>query len=70
MSFAWTWVLAVGAGLVALAAWLAVAAERRRREALARFGDPAVLGRGSALPSPNQTAGLELSSMHLYRMHL
>ena len=31
MSFAWTWVLAVGAGLVALAAWLAVAAERRRQ---------------------------------------
>ncbi len=58
MSFAWTWVLAVGAGLVALAAWLAVAAERRRREALARFGDPAVLGRGSALPSPRTTAAL------------
>ena len=58
MSFAWTWLLAVGAGLVALAAWLAVAAERRRREALARFGDPAVLGRGSALPSPRTTAAL------------
>ncbi len=58
MSFAWTWVLAVGAGLVALAAWLAVAAERRRHEALARFGDPAVLGRGSALPSPRTTAAL------------
>ncbi len=58
MSFAWTWVLAVGAGLVALAAWLAVAAERGRREALARFGDPAVLGRGSALPSPRTTAAL------------
>ena len=58
MSFAWTWVLAVGAGLVALAAWLAVAAERRRREALARFGDPALLGRGSALPSPRTTAAL------------
>jgi Ca-activated chloride channel family protein len=58
MSFAWTWVLAVGAGLVALAAWLAVAAERRRQEALARFGDPAVLGRGSALSSPRTTAAL------------
>ena len=58
MTFAWTWVLPVAAGLVALAAWLAVVAERRRGEALVRFGDPAVLGRGSALPSARTTAAL------------
>jgi Ca-activated chloride channel homolog len=58
MTFAWTWVLPVAAGLVALAAWLAVLAERRRGEALVRFGDPAVLGRGSALPSARTTAAL------------
>jgi Ca-activated chloride channel homolog len=51
MSFALEWVLPVAAALVALAAWLALRAERQRREALARFGDPTVLGRGSALPS-------------------
>ncbi|HKU60095.1 MAG TPA: VWA domain-containing protein [Gemmatimonadales bacterium] len=58
MTFAWAWVLPVAAGLVAVAAWLAVATERRRREALTRFGDPAVLGRGSALPSPRRSAVL------------
>ncbi|HEU4954387.1 MAG TPA: VWA domain-containing protein [Gemmatimonadales bacterium] len=58
MTFAWTWVLPVAAGLVALAAWLAVVAERRRRAALVRFGDPAVLGRGSALPSARTTGAL------------
>jgi Ca-activated chloride channel homolog len=58
MTFAWTWVLPAAAGLVALAAWLAVVAERRRGEALVRFGDPAVLGRGSALPSARTAAAL------------
>ena len=51
MTFAWEWVLPVAALIVALAGWLAARSERRRREALARFGDPAVLSRGSALPS-------------------
>jgi Ca-activated chloride channel homolog len=58
MSFALEWVLPLAAALVGLAAWLALRAERRRREALARFGDPTVLGRGSALPSARGAAGL------------
>jgi Ca-activated chloride channel family protein len=58
MSFAWPWVLAFAAGLLALAGWLARAAERRRRVALARFGDPTVLARGSALPAPRAAAAL------------
>jgi Ca-activated chloride channel family protein len=37
--------------LVALAAWLAWRRVRQRRTALARFGDPAMLTRSSALPS-------------------
>ena len=57
MSFAWPWVIALGAVLLALVAWLARGAERRRRAALARFGDPAVLARGSTLPAP-RTAGM------------
>lgn len=56
MSFGWEWVLPVAAALVALAGWLAVRAERWRRGALARFGDPTVLGRGSALPLPRRTS--------------
>jgi len=58
MSFALEWVLPLAAALVGVAAWLALRAERRRREALARFGDPTVLGRGSALPSARGAAGL------------
>ena len=60
MSFAWPWVLPLGAALVALVAWLARSAERRGRAALTRFGDPAVLARGSALPSPRAAATLWL----------
>jgi Ca-activated chloride channel family protein len=58
MSFAWPWVLALGAALVALAGWLARSAERRRRAALARFGDPAVLARASVLPGQRTAAAL------------
>jgi Ca-activated chloride channel homolog len=58
MSFALPWVLALGALLVALVGWLAGAAERRRRVALTRFGEPAVLARGSALPVPRTAAVL------------
>jgi Ca-activated chloride channel family protein len=58
MSFAWSWVLPVGTVMVALAAWLAYAAEHRRRAALERFGDPAVLARGSALPTRRTAATL------------
>jgi Ca-activated chloride channel homolog len=57
MSFAWPWVLPVGAVLVAVAAWLARTAEAGRRAALARFGDPAVLARVSAIPA-TRTAGM------------
>jgi Ca-activated chloride channel family protein len=58
MSFAWPWVLPLGTILVALVGWLARSAERRGRAALARFGDPAVLARGSALPVPRTAAAL------------
>jgi len=58
MSFAWPWVLALGAVLVGLAGWLARAAERRRRAALARFGEVEVLARGSSLPSSRTAAVL------------
>jgi Ca-activated chloride channel homolog len=58
MSFAWEWVLPVAGLIVGLVGWLAARAERRRREALTRFGDPAVLARGSALDSPQAAAAL------------
>jgi Ca-activated chloride channel family protein len=50
MSFAHPAVLLLGAVLLGLVGGLAVVAERRRRAALAVFGEPAVLARGSALP--------------------
>ena len=51
MSFAYPVVLAmVLVGLLPVAGWLAARGERRRRAALAAFGEEAVLGRGSALP--------------------
>jgi Ca-activated chloride channel family protein len=50
MSFAYPAVLVVLLALLPGAGWLAVRAERRRRTALAAFGDEAVLGRGSSLP--------------------
>ncbi|HYC33421.1 MAG TPA: VWA domain-containing protein, partial [Gemmatimonadales bacterium] len=50
MSFAYPLVLLLLVTALPAAAWLALREERRRRAALAAFGDPAVLGRGSALP--------------------
>ena len=78
MSFAWPWMLALGTVVVALVAWLARSAERRRRVALARFGEPAVLARGSALPAPRTVAvlwalrlgALALGLVALARPHL
>ena len=52
MTFAYPWVLAVGLAALAWVGWLALRAERARRGALARFGDPALLARGSELLSP------------------
>ncbi len=51
MTFADPWVLAAGFGLLAPLGWLIARAERARRDALARFGELDVLGRGSALAS-------------------
>ena len=56
MSFAYPWVLAVGLAGVAAVAWLALRAERSRRAALAVFGEPEILGRGSALAPARRTA--------------
>ena len=59
MSFAWTGCSRSAALVCAGGVARGRRSERRRREALARFGDPAVLGRGSALPStPGATATL------------
>ncbi len=52
MTFAYPWVMAAGLAALAWVGWLALRAERARRGALARFGDPALLARGSELLSP------------------
>ena len=54
LTFAYPWVLVAGALLLAGAAFLVVRGERARRAALARFGELAVLERGSALLAPRQ----------------
>lgn len=51
MSFAYPWVLAAGLVLLAATGWVVVRGERARRKALARFGEPELLGRGSPLLS-------------------
>ena len=51
MTFAYPWVLAAGFALLAPIAWVIVRAERARWNALVRFGELDVLGRGSALVS-------------------
>ena len=51
MTFAYPWVLATGFALLAPIAWVMVRAERARWNALVRFGELDVLGRGSALVS-------------------
>jgi Ca-activated chloride channel family protein len=55
MSFAHPWVLPAGLALVALVAWLVRRAERVRRDAMAAFGEEAVLRRGSSLTAPRRT---------------
>ena len=52
MTFAYPWVLPVGAVLLALLGWAAVRGERARRVALSRFGEIDILGRGSFLVPP------------------
>ncbi len=51
MTFAYPWVLAAGLVLLAATGWVVVKGERARRRALARFGEPALLGRSSPLLS-------------------
>jgi Ca-activated chloride channel family protein len=66
MSFAYPAVLVVLLALLPGAGWLAVRAERRRRTALAAFGDEAVLGRGSSLPRrPGLRWALRLAALGL-----
>jgi Ca-activated chloride channel family protein len=50
MSFAYPAILGVLLVALPAAGWLAARAARRRRVALAAFGDPVVLGRASSLP--------------------
>jgi Ca-activated chloride channel family protein len=67
VSFGYPWVL-FGLVLVALSWPLVLRAERARRNALARFGDPEVLEQGSALPAHRRTIGtwaLRLAAMGL-----
>ena len=54
MSFAYPWVLAVGLPALALVGWMVLRAERARRAALARFGEPELLRRGSSLWPPGR----------------
>lgn len=56
MSFAHPWLLPVGFVALAALAWLVLRSERARRAALAAFGDPEVLRRGSSLGSPRTIA--------------
>ncbi len=56
MSFGYPALLLLAIILVPLAIGLVVHAERRRRAQLASFGDPAVLARGSSLPSDRAPA--------------
>ena len=58
MSFAYPWVLAAGLIVLAAVGWLIVRAERTRRDALARFGQLDVLGRGSSLASRRRSTGV------------
>jgi Ca-activated chloride channel family protein len=51
MTVAYPWVLAAGLIVLAAIGWHIVRAERARRDALARFGEIAVLRRGSSLAS-------------------
>jgi Ca-activated chloride channel homolog len=54
VSFVHPWLLPVGLAAVALVGWILVRAERERRAALARFGEPDLLRRGSSLLSPQR----------------
>jgi Ca-activated chloride channel family protein len=51
VSFAYPWILAVGLVLLAATGWVVARGERARRKALARFGEPELLGRTSPLVS-------------------
>ena len=55
MTFAWPWVLPAGLAVLAVAAWIALRAERARRTALAAFGEVDVLRRGSPLAPEART---------------
>jgi Ca-activated chloride channel family protein len=51
MSFAYPALVLLAGLMVPVVIVLVVRSERQRRDQLARFGDPAILGRGSSLPS-------------------
>jgi Ca-activated chloride channel family protein len=51
VTFAYPWILVAGCLLLPAIGWVVVRAERARRDALARFGEPDLLRRGSSLES-------------------
>ncbi|HEY7613489.1 MAG TPA: VWA domain-containing protein [Gemmatimonadales bacterium] len=55
MTFAYIWVLPIGLLALAAAAWLVSRAERRRRAAMAAFGEVEVLRRSSSLAPAQRT---------------
>jgi Ca-activated chloride channel homolog len=68
MSFGYPAVLVLAIVLVPLAIRMVVRAERRRRSQLTSFGDPALLARGSSLPSdraPAIRSGLRVGALAL-----
>jgi Ca-activated chloride channel family protein len=68
MSFAHSWLLAAGLVLLAALGWLVARSARARRAALATFGEPGVLRRGSALlpePRVRQATMLRLAALGL-----
>jgi Ca-activated chloride channel family protein len=78
VSFAWPVGLAAALVLVPLIGWIVLRGEARRRQALREFGEPDVLGRGSALADPRTDrrrlwlglAGLGLAALALARPQL
>ncbi len=68
MTFAYPWVLPLGLVALAVGAWLLRRSERRRRAALASFGDVELLRRGSAFAGPRRVrraAALRLTALGL-----
>jgi Ca-activated chloride channel family protein len=51
VTFAYPWILLAGCLMLPAITWVVVRSERARRDALARFGEPDLLRRGSSLES-------------------